>query len=62
MLSTQTDIDKAISVAYAYGYRHFDTAVMYGNEIEIGNALIKYKIPRKEIFITSKVLPEDLTY
>ena len=35
---------------------------MYGNEREIGMAILNNKIPREEIFLTTKILPEDLTY
>jgi diketogulonate reductase-like aldo/keto reductase len=37
------------------GYRSIDTASFYGNETEIGDAIIKSGISRKEIFLTSKV-------
>eukprot|EP00825_Cyclidium_porcatum_P000952 TRINITY_DN10416_c0_g1_i1.p1 TRINITY_DN10416_c0_g1~~TRINITY_DN10416_c0_g1_i1.p1 ORF type:complete len:279 (+),score=35.40 TRINITY_DN10416_c0_g1_i1:144-980(+) len=51
-----------IDYAYNSGYRHIDTAVMYENEHFIGKALQQYKIPRKELFLTTKILPQDLTY
>jgi len=50
----------AISHALKVGYRHFDTASMYRNEDEIGAVLVETEIPRKEIFITSKVWRSDL--
>ncbi len=37
------------------GYRHIDTAQYYENEADVGRAVIESKIPREEIFITSKV-------
>jgi hypothetical protein len=37
------------------GYRHIDTAQMYGNEESVGNAIKKSGISRKKIFITSKL-------
>ncbi|MCI6271621.1 MAG: aldo/keto reductase [Erysipelotrichaceae bacterium] len=37
------------------GYRHIDTAAIYGNEESIGQAIIDSNIPRNEIFITTKL-------
>ena len=37
------------------GYRHIDTAEMYGNEKEVGQAVAESGIPRGEIFVTSKL-------
>jgi len=44
------------SVKYALevGYRHIDTAQMYNNEKSVGDAIKDSKIPREEIFITTK--------
>ena len=56
------EMDSVIKEAYSIGYRLFDTAVMYGNEKLLGDAIQKYKIPRNEIFITTKILPQDMTY
>ena len=58
----KSEIENSIKIAYDNGYRLFDTAVMYGNENLIGNAFIKHKIPREDIFITTKILPSDMTY
>lgn len=41
------------------GYRHVDTANTYGNEKSVGEAIHDSKIPREEIFITTK-LPADI--
>jgi 2,5-diketo-D-gluconate reductase A len=45
----------ATRAALAAGYRHIDTATMYGNEAEIGRAVRDSGVPRKDIFITTKV-------
>ena len=45
--------------ALAEGYRHIDTARMYGNEAEVGAALAASGVPRGEIFLTTKVWPDD---
>ncbi|KAF5322694.1 hypothetical protein D9619_001555 [Psilocybe cf. subviscida] len=36
------------------GYRHIDTAQLYGNEAQVGEAIRQSGIPREEIFVTSK--------
>lgn len=54
----QTDGDTtntAVLSALAEGYRLIDTAAAYGNEASVGRALRECGIPRKEIFITSKL-------
>ncbi|KDQ55067.1 hypothetical protein JAAARDRAFT_37592 [Jaapia argillacea MUCL 33604] len=42
-------------LALKNGYRHFDTADMYGNEEEVGQAIRESGIPRSEIFLTTKL-------
>lgn len=42
------------------GYRHIDTAQIYGNETEIGRAIRDSGIPRAEIFLTTKIAPGNL--
>jgi len=37
------------------GYRHIDTAQMYGNEAEVGAAVSQSGLPRDEVFVTSKL-------
>lgn len=48
----------AMKEALKIGYRHLDTAHVYENHIEVGKAIKGY--PRNEIFITSKVLLEEV--
>lgn len=45
----------AVSRALEVGYRHIDTAQMYGNEAEVGAALEASGIAREDLFITTKV-------
>jgi 2,5-diketo-D-gluconate reductase A len=45
----------AVSVALEAGYRHIDTAQMYGNEREVGEAIAKSGLDRGEVFVTSKL-------
>lgn len=46
---------ETVSSALALGYRHIDTAQMYGNEAEVGRAIADSDVPREELFITSKL-------
>ncbi|MFC1784594.1 aldo/keto reductase [Candidatus Neomarinimicrobiota bacterium] len=48
--------------ALEIGYRHIDTAAMYGNEKEVGEAVNQSGIPREEIFITTKLWNSDHGY
>ena len=50
----------AVSEALALGYRHIDTAQMYGNEAEVGRALRQSGVPRGDIFVTTKLAPGNL--
>ena len=54
--------EKIILDALASGYRHIDTARRYENEKMVGNALQQCGIPRRELFLTSKVWKTDLGY
>jgi 2,5-diketo-D-gluconate reductase A len=48
---------QAIRLALEVGYRHIDTASMYGNEAEVGRAVRDSGLPREEVFITTKLPP-----
>ena len=49
------DTVEAVTTALGVGYRHIDTAEMYGNEKEVGEAIRKSGIDPSEIFVTSKL-------
>jgi methylglyoxal/glyoxal reductase len=49
------EAEQAVSWALEIGYRLIDTAAMYDNEIEIGNAIRQSAVPRNKLFITTKV-------
>ncbi|MCK8785310.1 aldo/keto reductase [Roseomonas sp. NAR14] len=49
--------EAAIESALALGYRHLDTAEMYGNEAEVGAAIARSGVPRAELFVTTKAWP-----
>ena len=42
------------------GYRHIDTAQIYGNEAEVGSALAASNVTRGEVFVTTKIWTENL--
>jgi diketogulonate reductase-like aldo/keto reductase len=46
---------EAVRSALEVGYRHIDTAEMYGNEKEVGQAVRESGIDRSEVFVTSKL-------
>ena len=50
---------EAVITALAAGYRHLDTATMYGNEAEVGQAVRDSGIDRAELFLTTKIRPSD---
>ncbi len=51
---------KMVDEAMRLGYRHIDTAAMYGNEEAVGEGLRASGVPRDEVFITTKVWSSDL--
>ncbi|KAI8354810.1 NADP-dependent oxidoreductase domain-containing protein [Mortierella sp. GBAus27b] len=53
--SRRNAVKNAVTVALQNGYRHIDTAWIYSNEKEIGEAIRESGIPRNELFITTKL-------
>lgn len=49
-----------VEAALRLGYRHLDTAEMYGNEEAVGDGVRASGIPRDEVFVTTKVWPDNL--
>lgn len=49
----------AVAFALRDGYRHIDAALIYGNENEVGQGIRDSGVPRKDIFITSKLWCTD---
>ena len=49
-----------VSKALDVGYRHIDTAAMYGNENDVAEGISSSSVSRDEIFLTSKVWPTDI--
>lgn len=52
----------AVLSALKLGYRHIDTAQVYGNEADVGRAVRDSGIPREEIFVTSKLWRDAYGY
>ena len=51
---------KVVGEAIDLGYRHIDTAAMYGNEREVGEGIRASGVTRGELFVTTKVWPDNL--
>lgn len=51
----------AVETALEIGYRAFDTAQMYANEEEVGDALAGSGLPRESLLVTTKVHPDHYT-
>jgi 2,5-diketo-D-gluconate reductase A len=53
------DAERIVSEAIEAGYRHIDTAALYGNEVEVGRAIRASGIPREEFYVTTKLWNTD---
>ena len=53
------EVGAAVTTALEAGYRHVDTARLYGNEAGVGRALAESDVPREEVFVTTKVWNDD---
>jgi 2,5-diketo-D-gluconate reductase A len=51
-----------VRAALDAGYRHVDTAQVYGNEAEVGTAIVESGLPREDVFITTKLNPQHHGY
>ncbi|NQT58708.1 MAG: aldo/keto reductase [Bacteroidetes bacterium] len=56
------DVKSAVLSALKTGYRHIDTAAIYGNEKGVGEAIRESGIARNELFVTSKLWNSDQGY
>ena len=56
---TGTECYRAVRHALDLGYRHIDTATMYRNEREVGRAVRDSGVARDDIFVTTKLMPDD---
>ncbi len=53
---------RAVVAAIQAGYRHIDTAAVYGNEAQVGAGIVEANVPREQLFITSKLWNQDHGY
>lgn len=56
------ECEKAVLEAFEAGYRLIDTANAYMNERAVGRAMKRYGLAREEIFLTTKIMPQDFGY
>lgn len=61
-ITEEGQVEKAVLEALKVGYRHIDTAAIYGNEEGVGKAIKESGVKREEIFLTSKVWNGDQGY
>lgn len=53
---------RVVGLALDAGYRHIDTAAIYGNEAGVGRALAESDVPREDIFVTTKLWNSEQGY
>ncbi len=56
------EAEAVVTTALEVGYRHIDTAKLYGNEEGVGRAVRASGIPRDELFVTTKIWNDDHGY
>jgi diketogulonate reductase-like aldo/keto reductase len=61
-LIPETETKTAVATALHAGYRHIDTAKLYQNEAEVGEAIAESGVAREEIFVTTKVWNSEQGY
>ncbi|TFI72099.1 aldo/keto reductase [Carnobacterium divergens] len=62
LVEDEQELTQSVLAAIKHGYRHIDTAAIYHNEPLVGEALQTSGIPRSELFLTSKVWNDAITY
>jgi 2,5-diketo-D-gluconate reductase A len=55
----EDEVEPAVRSALEVGYRHIDTARIYGNETGVGRALADSGVPREDVFVTTKLWNDD---
>ncbi|WP_328990138.1 aldo/keto reductase [Kribbella sp. NBC_01245] len=55
-------VPEVVTAALGSGYRHIDTAAVYGNEEGVGRALAASELSRDEVFVTTKLWNDDQGY
>ncbi|UXA19732.1 aldo/keto reductase [Mycobacterium sp. SMC-4] len=59
---SEPDTERAVTAALEAGCRLIDTAEAYGNEAAVGRAVRASGVPREEVFVTTKLSPQDLGF
>lgn len=59
---SQEDAKRVFIDGYEVGYRHFDTAIIYRNESQIGEAIRELNLKREDYWLTSKIPAEIKNY
>lgn len=54
--------EQSVLKALESGYRHIDTAMIYGNEVSVGRAIQKSGVAREDLFVTTKLWNTDHSY
>lgn len=52
---SDSEARQAVGLALKLGYRHIDTASVYGNEVGVGRAIAESNLPRESVFVTTKL-------
>lgn len=60
--SKPSECYEAVLAALEFGYRHIDTAAIYGNETDVGRAIKDSGVPRDQIFLVTKLWNADQGY
>ncbi|MCG7593924.1 aldo/keto reductase [Mycobacterium sp. PSTR-4-N] len=59
---TDSETERSVRAALDAGYRLIDTAAAYGNEAAVGRAIAASGVPRDEVFVTTKLSPEEFGF
>lgn len=62
LINNADECRRSVAAALRSGYRLIDTAVIYGNERAVGDALAASDVPRADVFITTKIWLHDYPY
>ncbi|MBB6731641.1 aldo/keto reductase [Cohnella zeiphila] len=61
-VKVKEEVERAVHAAVAAGYRSIDTAKVYGNEADVGEAIRTCGVSRDKLFVTTKIWNEDQGY
>jgi diketogulonate reductase-like aldo/keto reductase len=59
---SDSETEQAVLAALEAGYRLIDTAAAYGNEAAVGRAIAASGVPREDVFVTTKLSPEEFGF